>query len=58
MPLTISLSKCPYNPMIVPIKKAACAPVEEPKIFIQGYGDDMIAIPFNANGRVTFAPRV
>ena len=27
MPLTISLSKRPYNPMIAPIKKAACAPV-------------------------------
>jgi hypothetical protein len=56
MPLTISLSKCPYNPMIVPIKKAACAPVEEPRMFTQGYGDDVIAIPFDANGRVTFAP--
>jgi len=56
MPLTISLSKRPYNPMIAPIKKAACAPVEEPRMFTQGYGDDVIAIPFDANGRVTFAP--
>jgi hypothetical protein len=42
--------------MIAPIKKAACAPVEEPRMFTQGYGDDVIAIPFDANGRVTFAP--
>ena len=32
------------------------APVREPKMFMQGYGDDAIAIPFNARGRVTFAP--
>jgi hypothetical protein len=32
------------------------APVEEPKMFTQGFGDDAIAIPFDANGRVTFAP--
>ncbi len=25
-------------------------------MFTQGYGDDVIAIPFEANGRVTFAP--
>jgi hypothetical protein len=25
-------------------------------MFTQGYGDDVIAIPFDANGRVTFAP--
>ena len=56
MPLTISLSKRPYNPMIALIKKAACAPVEESRMFTQGYGDDVIAIPFDANGRVTFAP--
>ena len=32
------------------------APVREPKMFMQGYGDDAIAIPFDASGRVTFAP--
>lgn len=32
------------------------APVEEPRMFTQGYGDDAIAIPFDANGRVAFAP--
>jgi hypothetical protein len=32
------------------------APVEEPTMFRQGYGDDAIAIPFDASGRVTFAP--
>ena len=32
------------------------APVEEPTMFLQGYGDDAIAIPFDASGRVTFAP--
>src|ERR1700681_4272467 len=56
MPLTISLSKRPYSPMIAPIKKAACAPVEEPRMFTQGFGDDVIAIPFDTNGRVAFAP--
>ncbi len=34
----------------------ARAPVEEPKPFTHGYGDDAIAIPFDANGRVAFAP--
>ena len=56
IPLTISLSKRPCNPMIAPIKKAACAPVEEPRMFTQGHGDDVIATPFDANGRVTFVP--
>jgi hypothetical protein len=32
------------------------APVREPKMFMQGYGDDAIAIPFDASGRVTFTP--
>ena len=32
------------------------APVEEPTMFLQGYGNDAIAIPFDASGRVTFAP--
>jgi hypothetical protein len=34
----------------------ARAPVEEPEPFTHGYGDDVIAIPFDANGRVAFAP--
>jgi hypothetical protein len=34
----------------------ARAPVEEPRVFTHGYGDDAIAIPFDANGRVAFAP--
>jgi hypothetical protein len=34
----------------------ARAPVEEPKVFTHGYGDDVIAIPFDKNGRVAFAP--
>src|ERR1700733_2251368 len=34
----------------------ARAPVEEPKVFTHGYGDDAIAIPFDKNGRVAFAP--
>jgi hypothetical protein len=34
----------------------ARAPVEEPRVFTHGYGDDVIAIPFEANGRVAFAP--
>jgi hypothetical protein len=34
----------------------ARAPVEEPKVFTHGYGDDAIAIPFDTNGRVAFAP--
>jgi hypothetical protein len=32
------------------------APVEEPTMFRQGYGYNAIAIPFDASGRVTFAP--
>jgi hypothetical protein len=32
------------------------APVREPTMFMDGYGDDAIAIPFDASGRVTFAP--
>src|ERR1700746_1148615 len=32
------------------------APVEEPRMFTHGYGDDAIAIPFDARGRVAFAP--
>jgi hypothetical protein len=32
------------------------APVEEPRMFTHGFGDDAIAIPFDARGRVTFAP--
>jgi hypothetical protein len=34
----------------------ARAPVKEPAVFTHGYGDDAIAIPFDANGRVAFAP--
>jgi hypothetical protein len=34
----------------------ARAPVEEPKVFTHGYGDDVIAIPFDTQGRVSFAP--
>jgi hypothetical protein len=34
----------------------ARAPVEEPTPFTHGYGDDVIAIPFDGNGRVAFAP--
>jgi hypothetical protein len=32
------------------------APIEEPKMFTHGFGDDAIAIPFDARGRVAFAP--
>lgn len=32
------------------------APVEEPRMFTHGFGDDAIAIPFDAGGRVAFAP--
>jgi hypothetical protein len=32
------------------------APVEEPRMFTHGYGDDAIAIPFDARGKVAFAP--
>ena len=32
------------------------APVEEPRMFTQGFGDDAIAIPLDASGRVAFAP--
>jgi hypothetical protein len=32
------------------------APVVEPTPFTGGYGDDVIVIPFDAKGRVTFAP--
>lgn len=32
------------------------APVEEPRMFTHGFGDDAIAIPFDARGRVAFAP--
>jgi hypothetical protein len=34
----------------------ARAPVQEPKMFTHGYGDDVIAIPFDTRGRVAFAP--
>jgi hypothetical protein len=34
----------------------ARAPVKEPTVFTHGYGDDAIAIPFDPNGRVAFAP--
>ena len=30
--------------------------MKEPAVFTHGYGDDAIAIPFDANGRVAFAP--
>jgi hypothetical protein len=32
------------------------APVEEPRMFTHGFGDDAIAIPFDTRGRVVFAP--
>ena len=32
------------------------APVEEPRMFTHGFGDDAIAIPFDARGTVAFAP--
>jgi hypothetical protein len=32
------------------------APVVEPTRFTAGYGDDVIVIPFDAKGRVAFAP--
>ena len=32
------------------------APVEEPRMFTHGFGDDAIAVPFDARGRVSFAP--
>jgi hypothetical protein len=32
------------------------APVEEPRMFTHGFGYDAIAIPFDAHGRVAFAP--
>ena len=32
------------------------APVEEPRMFTHGFGNDAIAIPFDARGRVAFAP--
>src|SRR5271163_2265346 len=32
------------------------APVVEPTPFTAGYGDDVIVIPFDANGRVAYAP--
>jgi len=32
------------------------APVVEPTPFTAGYGDDVIAIPFDRNGRVAYAP--
>jgi hypothetical protein len=32
------------------------APVEEPKVFTHGYGDDVVAIPFDTQSRVAFAP--
>ena len=32
------------------------APVDEPKPFTHGYGNDAVAIPFDADGRVAFAP--
>jgi hypothetical protein len=34
----------------------ARALVEEPTVFTHGFGADAIAIPFDAGGRVTFAP--
>jgi hypothetical protein len=34
----------------------ARAPVKEPTVFTHGYGADVVAIPFNAKGRVAFAP--
>jgi hypothetical protein len=34
----------------------ARAPVEDPKVFSHGFGDDVVAIPFDAKGRVLFAP--
>jgi hypothetical protein len=34
----------------------ARAPVKEPAVFTHGYGADAIAIPFDSNGRVAFAP--
>jgi hypothetical protein len=34
----------------------ARAPVEEPRMFTHGFGDDAIAIPFDERGRVAFAP--
>ena len=34
----------------------ARAPVEEPRMFTHGNGTDAIAIPFDTNGRVAFAP--
>jgi hypothetical protein len=34
----------------------ARAPVEEPTMFTHGFGDDVVAIPFNARGQVAFAP--
>jgi hypothetical protein len=32
------------------------APVEEPSMLNRGRGNDVVAIPFDANGRVAFAP--
>ena len=32
------------------------APVVEPSPFMDGFGDDVITIPFDAKGRVAFAP--
>jgi hypothetical protein len=32
------------------------APVEEPSLFNRGYGNDVIAVPFDRSGRVAFAP--
>jgi hypothetical protein len=32
------------------------APIEEPTMFTHGFGSDAIAVPFDARGRVSFAP--
>jgi hypothetical protein len=32
------------------------APVEQPSMLNRGHGNDVVAIPFGANGRVAFAP--
>ncbi|MGA8655931.1 MAG: hypothetical protein WB586_07250 [Chthoniobacterales bacterium] len=32
------------------------APIEEPTMFNRGHGNDVVGIPFDADGRVAFAP--
>jgi hypothetical protein len=32
------------------------APIEQPSMFNRGHGNDVVAIPFDADGRVAFAP--